>query len=62
MITLQIIPLNIKNIKNIPTPINISRMSTPKIPLSQTERKSDLKLLNNSIFKFYIAKIPLLQD
>ena len=50
------------NIKNIPTPINISRMSTPNIPLSQTERKSDLKLLNNPIFRFYIAKIPLRQD
>ena len=45
IITLLIIPLNIKKIKNIPTPINISKISTPRIPLSQTDKNNDLKLL-----------------
>ena len=55
-------PRKIKKIRKIPIPINIWNISTPKIPLSQTDKNNDLKLLNNSISKFYIAKILLLQD
>ena len=43
IISLLIIPLNIKKIKNIPKPINISNISMPKIPLSQTDKNKFLK-------------------
>ena len=52
---------NNKKIKKIPIPISIWNISTPKIPLSQTDKNSDLKLSNNSIFKFYTAKTLLRQ-
>ena len=62
IITLLIIPLKIKKIRKIPIPTIIWKILTPRIPLSQTDKNNDVKLLNNSITKFYIAKILLHQD
>ena len=62
MMSLLIKPLNIKNIKNIPIPINIWKISTPRIPLFQTDKNISEKLFIISIAKFYITKTPLLQD
>ena len=59
---LLINPLKIKKSKKIPMPISIWKISTPRIPLFQTDKNISEKLLINFIFKFYITKTPLLQD
>ena len=62
MMSLLIKPLNIKNIKNIPIPINIWKISTPRIPLFQTDKNISEKLFIISISKFYITKTLHLQN
>ena len=62
IINLLISPLKIKNIRKIPSPIKISKISIPKIPLSQTDKNNSLKFLNSSIIKFYIINTPLQLD
>ena len=43
------------------SPIKISNISIPKIPLFQTDKNKSLKLLKISITKFYIVNTLLLQ-
>ena len=62
IISLEINPLKIKKIKNIPIPINIWKISTPKMPFFQTDKNISEKLFIISIAKFYIIKTLLLQD
>ena len=54
--------LKIRKIKKIKIPINIWNISTPNMPLFQTDKNISEKFSINSIIKFYITKTPLLQD
>jgi hypothetical protein len=56
MISLLIKPLKTKKIKNIPIPINIWKISTPKIPCFQTDKNVSEKLLNIPIDKLLTTK------